>query len=119
MRILRRHQGFTTNSSASSEWYSDPIEPSKPLSAVGLANLPVPGATAAATPAATATPSAGATAGAHAVSATTPTIVPVSRPTVLWDNLQVVGGLILAVLGIFALERWIRRRLRRRDDDDG
>jgi hypothetical protein len=118
MRILRRHQGFTTNSSASSEWYSDPIEPSKPLTAVGLANLPVPGATAAATPAATST-GAGATTGAHAVSATTPVTVPVSRPTVLWDNLQVVGGLLLAVLGIFALERWIRRRLRRRDDDDG
>ena len=104
MRILRRHQGFTTNSSASSEWISDPIDNAVPLMAVrptasgaSHASIPATGSTSAATPATT----------------------PAPRPTVLWDNLQVVGGLLLAVLGIFALERWIRRRLRRREDDDG
>jgi hypothetical protein len=34
------------------------------------------------------------------------------------DNLAVLGGLLLAVLGILAVERLIRRRLRRRSQDD-
>jgi hypothetical protein len=115
MKILRRHVGFTTNSSASSEWAD--------LSAMYQAmadngGTGTDGETAAA-------PADGSTGGAApdiGKVEVSPTPVAPKPPMMLWDNLSVIGGLLLTIVGFFAAERLIRRRLRKRraqqDDDD-
>jgi hypothetical protein len=103
MRILRRHLGFTTNSSASSEWTGGPVGQTTPPGSKPLA-APDPAAPPATAPTQTA---------AYGGAAEAP-----GRPSPLWDNVLVLGGILLAILGIFAIERLVRRRLRRRKAAD-
>lgn len=119
MKILRRHCGFTTNSSAASEWVNDPATQNwkiiEPAPNPAGAPAPADAASTTGTPAAPGT-TPGQPTGANSA---TPAAADGARPaSPLLDNLVVLGGLLLAVLGILAIERFIRRRLRQRSGDD-
>lgn len=117
MKILRRHHGFTTNSSAASEWADLAAEYQR------MAGLASPASTSATSATATSTDAAG---GPVAISITSQTLAttaavgesPPSRESPLVDNLFVLLGLALAIVGVFAVERLVRRLARRRPDDD-
>ncbi|MFW5829777.1 MAG: hypothetical protein ACOCXA_05900 [Planctomycetota bacterium] len=111
MRILRRHRGFTTNSSSASEWADIQKDMQENPEKYGL-----PPRTDQAEPAEAREPQAE----AREPQADKPeTAQSFDRESVLRDNLMVIGGLVLAVLGIVLLERMLRRWLaRRRNHDD-
>jgi hypothetical protein len=111
VKVLRRHCGFTTNSSAASEWVSGPIGPTTPPGWKPAAPGLLGGA-------ATTAPSVAPTAPVPGVASAIESAETGARPSPLLDNLAVLGGLLLAVLGVLAIERLIRRRLRRRSQDD-
>ncbi len=105
MKILRRHLGFTTNSSASSEWSDISQMIRENPEKFGLP------------------PKEDDEQDATEENAATPTSdrEPEPPPSFLAENLLAIGGLLLALLGIFALERILRRawaRHRAREDDD-
>ncbi|MFW5846209.1 MAG: hypothetical protein ACOCXJ_08275 [Planctomycetota bacterium] len=120
MRILRRHAGFTTNSSASSEWVWPPPEP--PGAKKDQAQEGAEGGVARPTPPGE-TPNGeqsgpGTAATAQGSGETAPAPRPPERQSPLLENVLIIGGLCLAVLGVFALERAIRRWLRQRRSED-
>lgn len=126
MKILRHHRGFTTNSSASSEWvYPPPEELMVPVDEAEADDAedtgdapagPAPG------PGGDADPGRIEGAGPATGTAVAPREPAAERPSYLVDNLLLLGGMLLAILGVFALERTVRTVLRRRrqaeEDDD-
>lgn len=117
MKILRRSFGYTTNSSSASEFVLSEdlqrqIEEAKRRKAIENGEIP-PGEAVQEEPGAPTTgDSEGGTAPAEQP--------PAERPSPLLENAMVIGGLLLAVLGVFAIERAVRRTLRRareRNDD--
>lgn len=115
MKILRRHRGFTTNSSSASEW----VLPTKPPEVQRMEQQQAGQAVQTSDPA----PSD------SSVTQTSPpqsgSVTPVSTapepeppPSLVVDNLIVIGGLLLTILGVFAIERLVRRVLRKARSDD-
>ena len=98
MKILRRHKGFTTNSSSASEW----LIPGKPVGG-GTNQYDASG---------NLVSNASTTAVTEAASSPTPPSNPLAGNTLM------VVGLLGAVLGLFAVERLIRRILKKKSIDE-
>jgi hypothetical protein len=122
MKILRRHRGFTTNSSSASEW----IDPSDPPASIPLdqfdasgSRIPTPQPTTATRDEGPATISLeGYTAPKPSATSTpAPKATPAPR-NIAAENTLMVFGFLGTVLGVFVLERIIRRKLRQRKEED-
>jgi len=107
MKILRIRRGYTTNSSAYTEWLPPPPE-------TPAAGQSAQGAAPAATPA---TPAASAAGTGPAVPAATVQPVSSQPASPLGGNALVIGGLAGALVVVFAIERLIRR-LRRKSANE-
>lgn len=106
MNILRRFKGFTTNSSSAAEWTPPPdlLEPDKPNDADGGTEPSANSATQGA---------------AQPASANSATVEESGRSDTaaasrLNENVTILAGFALAVLGVFVVERLIRRLVRNR-----
>jgi len=133
MKILRRHRGFTTNSSSASEW----IDPERPPASIPLDQFDADGNRILPTP----TPESGSGDGGPATISlegfefnpfatpspspspkpeATAAPVPVEEelPSVASENTAMVLGFLGAILGIFALERMLRLWWRKRKEQE-
>lgn len=137
MKILRRHRGFTTNSSSASEW----IDPDRPPASIPLDQFDAMGNRIPSTtppsdtppeaqgdggpatislegfefnPFATPSPQPEAPSAPEATATATPPEE--TLPSVASENTAMVLGFLGAVLGVFALERLIRLWLRKRKE---
>ena len=90
MKILRAHHGFTTNSSSAAEWVTN--LPGVPLSEFNAQ---------------------GNVADSNVLISVTnqPTEEPQPSAKVASDNLIMLGGFVCTILGIFAVERIIRKKI--------
>ena len=108
MKILRSHKGFTTNSSSASEW----VDPGMPPPAIPP--LEVFDANGNLIEGADATPQKDLPTTSTSASATQST----TPPSPLADNAIMLVGFVLTILGLFALERFIRSMLKKKSEDD-
>jgi|UPI000731EF95 hypothetical protein len=106
MKILRLRRGYTTNSSAYTEWLPPP--PQAPAAGQTQAAPGAPATAALPTPGTPATP---------AVAAPAPHGVSAPPPSPAAGNSLVIGGLVAALVAVFVGERVLRRRKRRPPSD--
>ena len=111
MKIIREHHGFTTNSSASSEWV-DLAAKYQELARQQAAEE----AAKKAEEAGVSPDKPGANDADNSQQAAAPVVpeAPSAPPNPLLNNIATIGLIIFSVLGIFAVERGLRKYLKQR-----
>ena len=111
MKIIREHHGFTTNSSASSEWV-DLAAKYQELARQQAAEE----AAKKAEEAGVSPDEPGANDADYSQQAAAPVVpeAPSAPPNPLLNNIATIGLIIFSVLGIFAVERGLRKYLKQR-----
>lgn len=121
MKIIREHHGFTTNSSASSEW----VDLAAKYQELALQQAEEQ-ANAISKPAEEANPDVKLDPAEKIDTSDTlkqpsaPVVpeAPTAPPNPFVSNLTTLGLIILSVLGIFALERGVRRYMKKRKEEE-